>query len=96
MMSVHEVDTAGIGGKKALLPGPVPYKHVGAPPDRGKMGSRAALPAISEQSNETRIKIGFVYISVIDISLTDLKSLVLNVATSCTPCARPILMISTS
>jgi|GEM_PF-6080795 hypothetical protein len=28
----HYVDTAGIGGKKALLPGSVPYTHVGGDP----------------------------------------------------------------
>ncbi len=36
------------------------------------------------------------YISASVISLTDLKSLMLNVATSCIPCAKPILMISKS
>jgi len=35
---------------------PVPIHLSAAPPGRGKIGSRAALPAISEQSTETRIK----------------------------------------
>jgi len=35
---------------------PVPTHLSAAPPGRGKMGSRAVLPAISEQSTETRTR----------------------------------------